>query len=1408
MIIKKKGSRFFLVYLILPALLFSSPGLVPGAAAKTINFSASSDTASFLGGLNAADWLTSEKPVVGDMMGTNLIPNAQMESDSYWTDAPDQALIAGPFGNDIYAHESTESGTACYLWASTARIPVDQNKTYKFSIWVKALTADESNFFGYHTYNAAGAQLSSNPYFRSGSTANEWTLYEGILGPSYSTNCNTSLTNGTDYCMESGTAYVIMRFGSCYGNGNNTGKTYYAYPVIQEVNPESLGTSGNYYVGGNVGIGKVTPAAKLDLSGTFRSSALAGSGNVTVMADNAGTLYTANTWLQNGTSVYKSSGNVGIGTNSPVKKLEVTGSTPSLYVWANDSGTSDFFVGENSSGGYGLNINWDSSYTYTMNARYAGTNTSIYQVDTRNNYSVFNTNVGIGSATPGQKLDVNGYTKATGFCIGTSCITSWPTAGADTVIGNEVTNATNATLARSGSGTAAAPYTLALNLGNANTWTAAQTFSGGASFPSGIWNTSGYVGIGTTGPAERVNIVGGHGDTRLRLSAFTGVASPSDSAFLSLWASEPGLTYTGAGIGNNINGNSHYGRIATTRGASYIRLLDSGLAFNTISSDGTDTNVMYINGVNVGVGSTGPSAKLYVNGSFRSSSALVSGLAGAGTVLVMSDNSGNLYSGASGTSGQTLRHNGTSWVSNSALYNNGTNVGVGPTSPGQKLDVGTATSHYIRSYGGFVGNAAANIGGTGAAAYFPSGAYIAGSSSWIYGGVSFNGILKDNQATPRWQINPAGNSWFYGGNLGIGTTVTYAKLEVNGATAFDASNPSTATYGLHFTGPATVGYGSGITWGGYNSTEAQAGIYVKSDSNSTSMYFGTTESYDYGAQTRMIIDSGGNVGIGTTGPGKLFVGGALYSGSASIYGLAGSGNTMVMADNNGSLYAATPAAVNGWTVNGGNVFASGNVGIATTTALARLEVNGNALSHGLIIYDNYKPQLKIQNSASNYSGNIKVEGNKMLFFGSGDSNVYGLNYTKYGSYFPIELTLNSSYEDLVLGSSEVSIPEGSLTIGTASVNRSLSVYGTGSFTGAVSVGTPTLAAHAVPKSYVDARVLGSGTTNYTLRYDGSTWSSSSVLINNGTNVGVGTASPGEKLHVYGDLKISSDSDVSTSVGSGALYILNTGGNTGLHLDNNEIQMINTDLYIQNDNLTPTHINNLMHLTTAGNVGVGTNAPGQKLHVVGNSYATGNGMFAGLAFHGGSSITTDGIDRLNLVAGNYTYIPYGAFYVGGRSHFRGGIDNDQDTYLTVAGGTSGVTYFSGAVGIGNAAPSYTLDVSGSMRATGDIYANAFLYNSSDRRLKENIKPLTRSLSKIQALEGVSFDWKKTGRSSLGLIAQDVELIYPELVSVDKEGYKAIAYEGLIAPLIEAVKAQQLEIENLEARLEKLEARVGQ
>jgi hypothetical protein len=106
---------------------------------------------------------------------------------------------------------------------------------------------------------------------------------------------------------------------------------------------------------------------------------------------------------------------------------------------------------------------------------------------------------------------------------------------------------------------------------------------------------------------------------------------------------------------------------------------------------------------------------------------------------------------------------------------------------------------------------------------------------------------------------------------------------------------------------------------------------------------------------------------------------------------------------------------------------------------------------------------------------------------------------------------------------------------------------------------------------------------------------------------------------------------------------------------------------------------------------------------------------------------------------------------------------------------------------------------------NAYADAFFYNS-DRNLKKDIKPLKGSLSKILKLEGVSFAWKNEGDKNVGLIAQDVEKVYPELVITNPStGLKSVEYGNLVAPLIEAVKEQQKEIEFLKAEIERLKAR---
>jgi hypothetical protein len=124
----------------------------------------------------------------------------------------------------------------------------------------------------------------------------------------------------------------------------------------------------------------------------------------------------------------------------------------------------------------------------------------------------------------------------------------------------------------------------------------------------------------------------------------------------------------------------------------------------------------------------------------------------------------------------------------------------------------------------------------------------------------------------------------------------------------------------------------------------------------------------------------------------------------------------------------------------------------------------------------------------------------------------------------------------------------------------------------------------------------------------------------------------------------------------------------------------------------------------------------------------------------------------------------------------------------------------SLGVGVAASG----VRGEIRATNDITA----FYSSDRTLKENIKPISNSLEKLNKLNGVSFDWvdeyiaERGGedgyfvrKSDIGVIAQEVEEVLPEAVATREDGIKAVKYERIIPLLIEAIKELQQQVNDL-------------
>ena len=131
---------------------------------------------------------------------------------------------------------------------------------------------------------------------------------------------------------------------------------------------------------------------------------------------------------------------------------------------------------------------------------------------------------------------------------------------------------------------------------------------------------------------------------------------------------------------------------------------------------------------------------------------------------------------------------------------------------------------------------------------------------------------------------------------------------------------------------------------------------------------------------------------------------------------------------------------------------------------------------------------------------------------------------------------------------------------------------------------------------------------------------------------------------------------------------------------------------------------------------------------------------------------------------------------------------------------------GNVGIGTNAPTNILTVK---QGAGHAVADGWDTYSS-RRLKDNIRSLTGALDKVEQLRSVYFDWKTTGKHDVGLIAEEVAQVLPEVVSFEANGLDAssVDYSRLTAVLVQAIKEQQSEIRDLRLQIGKLRNRSEQ
>jgi len=221
-------------------------------------------------------------------------------------------------------------------------------------------------------------------------------------------------------------------------------------------------------------------------------------------------------------------------------------------------------------------------------------------------------------------------------------------------------------------------------------------------------------------------------------------------------------------------------------------------------------------------------------------------------------------------------------------------------------------------------------------------------------------------------------------------------------------------------------------------------------------------------------------------------------------------------------------------------------------------------------------------------------------------------------------------------------------------------------------------------------------------------------------------------------------------------------------------------------------------TFTGNVSIE-----DELDVADGFLKLGHDAFSvGANYVGMKTTNMSGVNDYMIISGNSPAGGDGNTYVSAKDgsgvYIRGGGNNSANEIQVLDGDTinirSATTYISGSLGVG-IDPGTT---KGLIRATNDVVA----FYSSDKRLKDNLVKLCNPLDKIFQLNGYEFDWiPKEGiheneGHDVGVIAQEVEKILPEIVQTRDNGYKAVKYEKIVPLLIESIKELTQRVEELE------------
>lgn len=360
-----------------------------------------------------------------------------------------------------------------------------------------------------------------------------------------------------------------------------------------------------------------------------------------------------------------------------------------------------------------------------------------------------------------------------------------------------------------------------------------------------------------------------------------------------------------------------------------------------------------------------------------------------------------------------------------------------------------------------------------------------------------------------------------------------------------------------------------------------------------------------------------------------------------------------------------------------------------------------------------------------------------------------------------------------------------------------------------------------------------------------------MTITSGGNVGIGTAEPGAKLDVAGSIKITGGSPgvgkvlTSDAVGLASWQTPTGGGGIGGSGTINQISKFTG----------PTTIGDSAITEVGGNVGIGTVNPYSRFTLVDSgaddtvwakvganvyrTHATAPTL-SGISI-GGSDSYAVGIAIENN-GGNYTGIvlrkpntDYGSLFRYANEINELGIISPGNVRINADGyvgpspdvriqdwhynpdpanhpkrpGNVLLAINGGRVGIGTDSPQYQLELSTNSAAKpgGGSWTTA-----SDARLKKNVMPVSGALDRMLQLHGVTFEWnepEKQGNltgTQMGMIAQEVEKIFPQWVGEDNNGYKNLTIRGFEALTVEAIRELKRENKALQEKNDLLEARI--